>query len=314
MKGIRQTRFARLQRLLAGFIVILAANGWAVPAQCKEASAARIGAPAGPDRVCDYSHMWLERGLALTNGDIAAAGTAMLQIAADAMAGEAAWSMAPADARRPRRALASRSRASRNMFSSALTRFQDDVPDTAPRRKNLDDPRNQEAACDGVAPATTPSSYGGALPRYLDQVHRSVASYAQVTSVFSDPRPGRLHHGYDIGLDAGTAVPVGWSGRVVKIAPWYNGEFCISVNVGGVLVNYGHLHPAVKEGDLVKVGDTVGFVAYNHVDIKMMRGEEFVDWGRVDPFPRPVVHRGVWQKATAAVQPTPSLPELLAID
>jgi murein DD-endopeptidase MepM/ murein hydrolase activator NlpD len=126
----------------------------------------------------------------------------------------------------------------------------------------------------------------GVLSDYLTLMHKT-ASYAQVTSDFYDPRPGRLHSGYDIGLDYGTRVPCGWTGRVIRITPWYGAENGITVESNGIEVTYGHLAPDVKVGQMVRRGETVGHIVWNHVDIKMRCWAGFIDWGKVDPFDDP---------------------------
>jgi murein DD-endopeptidase MepM/ murein hydrolase activator NlpD len=143
-------------------------------------------------------------------------------------------------------------------------------------------------------PGTSGAQLGGPLPTPLQQLLgriRQVAPYAQVTSTFDEWRPpsglrpcGGPHNGYDIGLDAGTPVPAGWSGRVVKIEQWCGAEHCITVQSGEVRVGYGHLLPAVKVGQWVEAGDVVGHVVYNHVDVKMRARHHIIDFSKANPF------------------------------
>ena len=119
---------------------------------------------------------------------------------------------------------------------------------------------------------------------------RSKFPQAVVTGRFSDPRsvsiyrshPG-LHYGYDVALPAGAVVPAAWPGEVVAITPWYGQEHGISVVSGQREATYGHLIPLVKSGQHVEVGQPLGIVARDHVDVKM-RGPagEFIDFGAGD--------------------------------
>lgn len=128
----------------------------------------------------------------------------------------------------------------------------------------------------------------GVLHDYVDRMRR-IAPYARVTSDFHDYRPGRLHNGYDIGLDAGTPVPCGWSGRVIRLTPWYGGEYGITVETNGIEVTYGHLVPTVKTGDVLDAGDIVGRVAWDHVDIKMFCWAGYIDFIKINPFEDPLL-------------------------
>ena len=134
------------------------------------------------------------------------------------------------------------------------------------------------------------SSAAAAGPMTLGQLLATVRTKypeAVVTGRFSDPRgvsiyrshPG-LHYGYDLAIPAGSVVPAAWEGEVVAITPWYGQEEGISVVSGSREATYGHLIPLVKVGQRVKIGDPVGIVARDHVDVKM-RGPagEFIDYG-----------------------------------
>jgi len=133
-----------------------------------------------------------------------------------------------------------------------------------------------------TAAAVTPMTLGQLLAtartRYPDAV---------VTGRFSDPRSvsiyrshAGLHYGYDVAMPAGTVVPAAWEGEVVAITPWYGQEEGISVVTGSREATYGHLIPLARVGQRLKVGDPVGIVARDHVDVKM-RGPagEFIDYG-----------------------------------
>ncbi|MBX3172206.1 MAG: peptidoglycan DD-metalloendopeptidase family protein [Candidatus Eremiobacteraeota bacterium] len=137
---------------------------------------------------------------------------------------------------------------------------------------------------------SNPTTPAAATPMTLGQLlatARTKYPEAVVTGRFSDPRsvsiyrshPG-LHYGYDVAMPAGTVVPAAWEGEVVAITPWYGQEEGISVVTGSREATYGHLIPLVKVGQKLKVGDPVGIVARDHVDVKM-RGPagEFIDYG-----------------------------------
>lgn len=137
---------------------------------------------------------------------------------------------------------------------------------------------------------SNPHALAAATPMTLGQLlatARTKYADAVVTGRFSDTRsvsiyrshPG-LHYGYDVAMPAGTVVPAAWDGEVVAITPWYGQEEGISVVTGSREATYGHLIPLVKVGQRLKVGDPVGIVARDHVDVKM-RGPagEFIDFG-----------------------------------
>lgn len=137
---------------------------------------------------------------------------------------------------------------------------------------------------------SNPAAPAAATPMTLGQLlatARTKYADAVVTGRFSDARsvsiyrshPG-LHYGYDVAMPAGTVVPAAWEGEVVAITPWYGQEEGISVVTGSREATYGHLIPLAKVGQHLKVGDPVGIVARDHVDVKM-RGPagEFIDYG-----------------------------------
>lgn len=119
-------------------------------------------------------------------------------------------------------------------------------------------------------------------------LQRTVYSDAVVTSGFYDwrtvsqyRRNAGLHLGYDIAMPAGTPVRAGWAGAVVSVAPWTDTEWGVTVVSGnGTEVTYGHVSPSLSVGDGVAVGDVVGTVAYDHVDVKMRDSAgNYVDFG-----------------------------------
>ncbi|MBM3465486.1 MAG: M23 family metallopeptidase [Armatimonadetes bacterium] len=248
-----------------------------------ERSQAQLGALVHNTAADDATRSFMARGLGLANGNMAGVSLTLAHVMVDTLGPDALCALAPNNEPRRRKRLASRGKPM--LLAGALTHFKSPTWRgslvNGPVAK-LDPPR-QLSACNAIRPGE--KIWGGALQAYVWRIRAQVAAYAQVTDVFDSPRPGRMHNGYDIGLDAGTPIPAGWSGVVTKIEPWYSGEFCVSVQSGPVTVNYGHLHPQVKEGDVVKPGQIIGTVAYDHVDIKMLVGEDFVDWGKINPFP-----------------------------
>ncbi len=137
---------------------------------------------------------------------------------------------------------------------------------------------------------SNPSAPAAATPMTLGQLvatARTKYPGAVVTGRFSDARSvsiyrshAGLHYGYDVAMPAGTVVPAAWEGEVVAITPWFGQEEGISVVTGSREATYGHLIPLAKVGQHLKVGDPVGIVARDHVDVKM-RGPagEFIDYG-----------------------------------
>lgn len=100
----------------------------------------------------------------------------------------------------------------------------------------------------------------------------------RTTSIYR--RAAGLHLGYDIALPAGTPVAAGWGGRVTSVANWSGPEYGVTVtSPDGTSVTYGHLDPTVAVGTPINVGDTVGLVVRDHVDVKMQDGT-----GRYVPF------------------------------
>lgn len=122
----------------------------------------------------------------------------------------------------------------------------------------------------------------------LVELQRSTWPGAVVTSGFYDWRTvsqyrsrAGLHLGYDIAMPAGTPVRAGWAGTVVSVAPWTDTQWGITVLSGsGMEVTYGHLSPSVSVGDPISVGDVVGTVVVDHVDVKMRDSAgSYVDFG-----------------------------------
>lgn len=100
---------------------------------------------------------------------------------------------------------------------------------------------------------------------------------AWVSSTFYDwrttsqyRRKAGLHLGYDIALPFGAAVSAGWPGTVTAVVPWTRSEYGVSVtDPSGTTVTYGHITPSVAVGQTVQVGQTIGRIASDHVDVKM---------------------------------------------
>lgn len=79
-----------------------------------------------------------------------------------------------------------------------------------------------------------------------------------------------LHAGYDIAMLANTPVRAAWPGTVVAIAPWYGREYGVTVrDARGYEATYGHISPSVAVGTRVDVGQVLGSVVVDHVDVKM---------------------------------------------
>lgn len=167
----------------------------------------------------------------------------------------------------------------------------------------------------GMPSATKPTP--AAVPQVtslsdLVNLQRQSCSWACVTSTFYDYRSvsmyrrrAGLHLGYDIAMQAGTAARAGWPGTVVSIAPWADGEWGVTVaSSNGVEVTYGHIVPVARLGQIINVGDTVGTIAVNHVDVKM-RGADgaYIPFGEKD---KQAVMAGALQ-----VQPVTSREQLM---
>lgn len=167
----------------------------------------------------------------------------------------------------------------------------------------------------GMPSATKPTP--AAVPQItsltdLVNLQRQSCSWACVTSTFYDYRSvsmyrrrAGLHLGYDIAMQAGTAARAGWPGTVVSIAPWADGEWGVTVaSSNGVEVTYGHIVPVARLGQIINVGDTVGTIAVNHVDVKM-RGADgaYIPFGEKD---KQAVMAGALQ-----VQPVTSREQLM---
>ena len=124
-----------------------------------------------------------------------------------------------------------------------------------------------------------PASGLSAISTLSQLVDLQRISYPQacVTSTFYDYRTvsiyrshAGLHLGYDIAMPAGAEVRVGWPGVVVSIAPWYTNQWGVTISSSNrTEVTYGHIVPTVRLGDTLGVGDVVGKVSLDHVDVKM---------------------------------------------
>ncbi|MBS2034580.1 M23 family metallopeptidase [bacterium] len=118
------------------------------------------------------------------------------------------------------------------------------------------------------------------LEQLLNQ-QRQEYSQAVVTSGFYEPRsisryrsrPG-VHSGYDIAMPAGCRARVAWPGRVEAIIPWADGEWGVQVrHQDGTTATYGHIVPLLEVGKEVQVGEAVGLIARDHLDVKMRDGQ-----------------------------------------
>lgn len=129
------------------------------------------------------------------------------------------------------------------------------------------------------------------LRTYL-QVQRLICPCAVVTGSFYDWRTlsryrshAGLHLGYDVAMPAGTAAVAGWPGQIVAVTLWSGNEYGITLmSPSGYEVTYGHLRPSVRVGAVLNVGDTLGTVVIDHVDIKMRSPDgAYFDFGHNVP-------------------------------
>jgi outer membrane protein TolC len=93
-----------------------------------------------------------------------------------------------------------------------------------------------------------------------------------------------LHAGYDIAMLAGAPVRVAWPGTVVAITPWYGAEYGVTVRESrGYEATYGHISPAVLVGEEMQVGEVLGTVVVDHLDVKMRDSAgSFVDFALLE--------------------------------
>ncbi len=98
-----------------------------------------------------------------------------------------------------------------------------------------------------------------------------------------------LHNGYDIAMLAGSPARSAWGGEVVAVTFWWGEEYGVTVrHPDGFEVTYGHLLPALSEGDLVEPDTILGWVAIDHVDVKMRAPDgRYVDFGQ-EPYRLPI--------------------------
>lgn len=162
--------------------------------------------------------------------------------------------------------------------------------------------RLSKTALVGLLVAALFGQAGADLQRLLTW-QRKGDSGAYVSSGFYDYRsPSKyrraagLHAGYDIAMLAGTPVRAAWAGKVVAVVPWYGAEYGVTVRDGqGYEATYGHISPGVAVGDRVRVGDVVGTVVVDHVDVKMR-----------DPHGRHLDFKAVTLASTLPTSPQPT--------
>ena len=159
-----------------------------------------------------------------------------------------------------------------------------------------------------LAPATA-APLRSDMAVYFERL-RAMYPEAEVTGRFNDWRSvsmyrshAGLHLGYDIALNAGRAVPAGWPGRVNRIIPWTSTEYGVEVQLtNGYYVTYGHITPAVSEGQGVSPGMTVGRVCRDHVDIKVRNASGgYFDFG----LSYGVLDGGSWNASAGLLPPPP---------
>jgi len=120
---------------------------------------------------------------------------------------------------------------------------------------------------------------------YLQLLHRNYPN-SVITSGYYDWRDvsvyrkkAGLHYGYDFALEKGSIVPAGWEGKVTNIIPWPCGEYAVEVSKEVQVTQYGHILPLVKVGDYVKVGEPVGKIVKDHLDLKIKISGKYFDFG-----------------------------------
>lgn len=147
------------------------------------------------------------------------------------------------------------------------------------------------------------------LAVYVERL-RGMYPETEITGRFHDWRSvsqyrshAGLHLGYDIALNAGRAVPAGWPGRVTAIIPWTATEYGVQVQLAnGYFVTYGHITPAVSEGQGISAGTTVGHICRDHVDIKVRSASGgYFDWG----LSYGVLDGGAWSTGVGLLPPPP---------
>lgn len=137
-----------------------------------------------------------------------------------------------------------------------------------------------------LPPSGSPANQKDGLAHLL-AIQRQQWAPAWVSSTFYDwrtvsqyRRQAGLHLGYDIALPAGTPVAAAWPGVVVAVIPWTDTEWGVAVRSDdGSEVTYGHISPLAHPGQKVSVGQIVGAVVHDHVDVKMRDAS-----GRYVPF------------------------------
>lgn len=88
---------------------------------------------------------------------------------------------------------------------------------------------------------------------------------------FGAVRKNHIHEGVDLYCEEGDAVFSMFRGTVVNIlpftgtiagSPWWNNTYCVLVDHGDFVLNYGEIIPArnIKIGDFVESGAVIGFV------------------------------------------------------
>jgi murein DD-endopeptidase MepM/ murein hydrolase activator NlpD len=93
------------------------------------------------------------------------------------------------------------------------------------------------------------------------------------------------HNGYDYAAPEGTAITAGWEGTVSDIAYWGYGEYAVQitgyVNCNKQMVQYGHLNNIkVNKGEKIKTGQIIGYIAVDHLDLKMKINNQYYDFGK----------------------------------
>lgn len=153
-------------------------------------------------------------------------------------------------------------------------------------RNDLKSQEQSTSGAEGLSSINTDKSK--LLDDYKNMALKSYSG-AVVTSGFNDYRgvsvyrstPGQ-HNGYDIGMPQGSSIYAGWDGTVTDVIPWGNGEYGVRVkHSDGSTMQYGHLaNVQVSPGQQVSSGNSLGYVAVDHVDMKALDSSgNYYDFG-----------------------------------
>jgi len=139
--------------------------------------------------------------------------------------------------------------------------------------------------------ATNTTTKGSEAERYKN-IMKLNYSRTVITGTFYDWRDvskyrsvAGYHNGYDYAAPEGTRVTAGWEGTVTDIISWGYGEYAVKVtgyvNCNKRMIQYGHLNNVqVTRGEKIKIGRTIGYIAVDHLDLKMKINNHYYDFGK----------------------------------